>query len=124
MIGPTWSSCSRYVPFYQTGAKPFLAVLNTALEPVASFHDRAGWYSSWRYCVSAWAWNSTLTVAAKPYAPCSLDVCWHPSDPNPRLSAAAEIAGVLLEGICTREEVLKLAWSPDQGLAAVTRIPE
>ena len=45
MIGPTWSSCSTYVPFYQTVGKGYLAILNTRLETVATFSDGHEQYS-------------------------------------------------------------------------------
>ena len=70
----------------------------------------------------AWAWDSTLIAVAKLHAPCSLDLRWHPSDPDPRMRAVADIAEALLEGVCAKEMVQKLTWSPDYGLAAVTRI--
>ena len=39
MIGPTWSPCSRFAPFYETGRPSYLYMLNAQLETVMTFQS-------------------------------------------------------------------------------------
>ena len=124
MIGPTWSPCSRFAPFYETGRPSYLYMLNAQLETVMTFQSDQCTHSHKYECchgefLCAWAPDSILVASASSGAPRHVAHCWHPSGQQSSTKRKAAQIDKLLAA-CADEALCCLAWSPRKGLAALT----
>lgn len=126
MVGPSWSPCSQYVPYYHTGRDLF--VLNTRLETVVAvrashltYQCQQHWQSGCGSVLHAWAPDSTLVASANA-SKGSVTLCWRPSSQHHGKQAKAAQLSALLADLAINSELHSFAWSSCGGLAAATAI--
>ena len=124
MVGPSWSPCSRYVPYFDSARD--LYVLNAKLETVlavssnhSTYHFKHHWQSGGGSVLHAWAPDGTL-VASTEWG--QVTFCWHPSKQHQGKQAMAAHLSAVLADLTSSDELHYFTWGACGGLAAVAAI--
>lgn len=129
-----WSPCSQFLSINipELGVGDTISVMNTSLEELycsPAFPHQPNIQTAWSadctfvgaQCSGSGSGRDFLSEHDWSYG---LDVCWHPSEPDPATGAAATHAKALLAGLGARETVVRLAWGCSNAFAAVVQTPQ